>query len=241
MALTPTGVFSRPNFKLRSMLAQCATVQGLLRASSAAAALALILDEAVSGEAARPFIYVTSPEDSPQPLAGGTRTYYKPHGRLSAHIEVPQIWTGAVTQIFNEGEFYDTSLIGHADDFFAGLLTKFTSGALSGDHQTVLTLDGATGLLNHENDFDSAPQVGDEYILEPASEADAHIFFKNLLGAIRSEMLDLSGLGTTDALDPDSKGHLSIQSIRIADWGESLDDKEDERFFGAQIEVEFGI
>jgi hypothetical protein len=241
MALTPTGVLSRPNFKLRSMLAQCATVQSLLKAATAAAALALILDEGVSGESDRPFIYVTSPEDSPQVMAGGTRTYFKPHGRLSAHIEVPRVWTGAVTSQTDTTHFADSGKAAHANDLFNGLNLKMETGARAGEEKSILDFVGATGSFVLATALTGVVTVGDQYSIGPASEADAHIFFKNLIGAIRAELLALSGLGTADALDPDGMGYLALQSIRIADWGESLDDKEDARYFGAQIEAEFGV
>ncbi|MBI5618183.1 MAG: hypothetical protein HY943_18010 [Gammaproteobacteria bacterium] len=241
MALTPTGVFSRPNFKLRSMLAQCATVQSLLRGSTAAAALAVILDEGEEGEWERPFIYVTSPEDSPQVLAGGTRTYFKPHGRISAHIEIPRVWTGEITGQTDASNFADANQNNRANDFFNGLNLRMETGARDGEERSILDFVGASGAFVLASALSGAVAIGDQYSILPDSEADAHIFFKNLIGAIRSELLALSGLGTADALDPDGMGYLALQSIRIADWGESLDDKEDARYFGAQIEAEFGV
>ncbi len=240
MSITPTGVFSRPAFKLRSMLAQCATVQSLLKAANAAAALALIPDQGSEGEASRPCLWVSSAEDSPEELAGGTRSYFKPHGRLEVYLQIPRQWEGTLSTVTDASNLADALRAGHANDLFNGFQLKMQEGEAAGEARTIQDFDGTTGAMVLASALPAVPEVGQRYTFEAAGLADAYVFVKNQLGAIRSELLALSGLGSTDPLDASSEGYLSIRSIRLMDWGESLSEQE-KSFFGAKFEVEFGI
>lgn len=78
MSITLSG----PAFKLRSMLAQCTTFQKLVKAASAAAAMAFVYEEAFAGEGSGVFAWVTLGSERADSYAGGTRDHFKYGGSL---------------------------------------------------------------------------------------------------------------------------------------------------------------
>jgi hypothetical protein len=97
--VTARGQFSTPVTLLRTMLSNCASVQKLLKAADAAAALAAIIAFGKDENPTRPFINVMLENPDAQNIGGGSRDQFIPGGQLKIQIEIPLSFAGTVTAL----------------------------------------------------------------------------------------------------------------------------------------------
>lgn len=230
MSIVATGYTGAAVENLRQMVSESVTFQKLVKAANAAAALQKIYAFGEQGDPSRPFAIVTSDEMKRIGASGGSRTNFHPGGRLFIMIEVPAFWDGVLTAVSTASMFTDSSLAGHADDFFNGLNLKFKTGVNVGQALPIADFAGASGLLNIAGAFTSTPQVGDKFRILPANDADAFAHYLNIVDALIAEIEALSGKG----------GYLSLNMIVSSDWGRVRVDQGDD-YFGGKILVEYGL
>ncbi len=228
MSVTARGIYSGPVEALRSMLSNCTSMQKLLQAANAAAALSEIIAFGTPGDALRPFALVNIPESNRESSSQGR---FLPAGKLTIAIEIPLEWTAPVTAQVSTTVFTLGALAGLADDCFNGQTLTVNDGAQTGQSAVILDFVGATGAVTLQTALPGLPGVGASCQIAPASVSDQMLAFMNILGDIQAELEALSGGGDC----------LSIHSIRLADYGRPMIESDEDEYAGALIEVEYGV
>lgn len=254
MGVQASGPLSIPAAALRAMLANSATFQGwypgdLATSQAYGAARAALAGITLFGKtvnpSTRPLAIVMASELSPEELAGGTHTFYKPHGRLQINIEKDVRTLGAITSQVSTTVFRDSQWERQSADFYNGLVMKILTGPCANESKEILDFDGTEGKFTLASALSALPVVGSTYQIDPASDEDAYLHFVNLIGKIAQDLLDLSGQGldltAADPTLPTSTGCLALRSVQIQDYGRSKPEEDKQDFIGARIEVEYGL
>jgi hypothetical protein len=210
------------------MLSNCAHFQALCQAANAAAALASIYAHGKDADPARPFAVVALEDPRYGAVSGSTADRFKPSGSVFLSLEVPSVKTGTITGQTSAAIFDCSALAGFEDDHFNGLRLTMTSGAASGEYQTIMDYTGSNGRFILQRSLTVLPGVGSTFKISPLNAADSIKHFLNVLGDIVDDLTALSGTG----------GCESFEQLSLEEFGRPALDKEADNDLGARLRLQ---
>ncbi|MBA7540126.1 hypothetical protein ES705_32420 [subsurface metagenome] len=104
--------------------------------------------------------------------------------------------TGAVVVNDPTSTVFKTDLAIAIDDYYNGLVIKFTSGALDGEKKIVSNYIGSTRRITVQSAFSEAPGVDDTFVIEGCWVGISSIKFYCTISALPSMTLDFSDHST---------------------------------------------
>lgn len=226
------GPLTTPMYALRTMLSKCATFQDLTQSADEAAALTKIYAQGAAGDAARPFAVVLSGDWKPDPIGGGSQSYYAPKGSLKLCFEAEVGTRAAVmTGTPSTTKISASAMIGLPIDLFNGMTFKVLSGAAEGEESVVTGFSKATGQFTISPALSTAPSAGDTFDVIAEDPEAAESNFMTVVGQIMQELQDQSGLSE----------HLNLTRIEKEDCFRADDTKDQDDFCVGIFVCEFGV